>query len=125
MEHPFLDPNRPPPLLLGEGLDAIIQKGPLRGSASEPSRQGRLDRYADALAHAGEAPDHGRREVHGVELQANLRAYGTTIDLRLLAQAMCREDMAERARQTKGLDAVQRGILHLRKYRGDWAKSRG
>lgn len=122
MEHPFLDPNRPLPKLLREvvekDLDAIIQKGPLRRAAGAPSEQWRKDRYDDALAHVGEPEDHGRRAVHGAELQANLRAYGTTIDLFLVAQAMCREEMALRARQQKGVEAAQRvGILHLRNRR--------
>jgi hypothetical protein len=125
MEHPFLDPNRPLPRLLGKGLDAIIEKKPLRQWPVAPSEGDRRQRYWDALAADGSFPAHEKREVHGAELQANLRAYGTTIDLFLLAQAMCREEMVRRARERKGDDAMQRGILSLRKYRGDWAKSRG
>jgi hypothetical protein len=122
MEHPFLDPNRPLPKLLREmvekDLDAIIQKGPLRACAGAPSEKWRKDRYDDALAYVGETKDHAKRAVHGAELQANLRAYGTTIDLFLVAQAMCREEMARRAREQKGIEAAQRvGVLHLRNRR--------
>ena len=82
----YLDPNRPPPQLLGEGLDAIMDKSKRYRS---PDRQARQQRYSDALCHAGEAEDHAKREVHGVELQDNLRAYGTTIDMRYIAVGSC------------------------------------
>lgn len=94
--------------LLGQRLDAILDRG-RRQLPVVPTPAQRLDRYADALALAGEAPDHDRSAVRGAELQANLGAYGTTIDLRLVAQAMCRMDLAARAAPARGTVTRLRG----------------
>lgn len=109
----WLDPNRPL-RLLGHGLDAVMDKTPRRRWNPEPSPKARQRRYDDGLATFGVAENHDRRAVHGVELQDNLRAYGTTIDLRAVASAEMRMEQATR-----------RGILSLRTYRDKWANRRG
>ena len=109
----WLDPNRPL-VLLGHGLDAVMDKTPRRRWNPEPSPKARQRRYDDGLATFGEGENHDQRAVHGVELQDNLRAYGTTIDLRAVAFAEMRMDLATR-----------RVILSLRTYRDKWANRRG
>lgn len=112
---PFLDPNRPLPQLAGQGLDAIVDRGKSLWPLVAPTQRARLERYENALAVLGEGPDHDRRAVHGAELQANVRAYGTTIELRLLARAMCRQDLAWRRLQQVAADAYTQGrVLHLK-----------
>lgn len=105
MANRYLDPNRPLPVLLGQGLDGIVDKVPYGGTPEAPTERARRRRYGDALALCGTAPDHEKREVHGAELQANLRAYGTTVDLLLVAQAQMRADLARR-RKLSGMAHV-------------------
>lgn len=122
MPHPFLDPTRPPPKLLGRGLDAIMEKAPMRAWPTDPSIKARARRYSDALARVGTDRAHENREVRGAELQALFRAVFRCPDaVRPRGEALRRKlapliDAIRNPRRRAGAAVAK--VLHLRRRHG-------